>query len=112
MFSRQFPIKRINFRGHTTIIEGPNLFGPKSSFHSPPRSPVYKGTTQYKSQSALHAAAHWYNTGTWVSADFVVVLSKVDVKTVTKSLLYVGIRTSMRRHAVRTGLFIESSPVP
>eukprot|EP00493_Phyllostaurus_siculus_P011132 UN11289 len=25
-FSRQFPIKRTNCRGHTTIIEGPNLF--------------------------------------------------------------------------------------
>ena len=33
MFSRRFPMKRTNFRGHTTIIEGPNLFGPKSSFH-------------------------------------------------------------------------------
>ena len=33
MFCRQFPIKRTNFRSHTTIIEGPNLFGPKSSFH-------------------------------------------------------------------------------
>ena len=33
IFSRQFPIKRTNSRGHTTIIEGPNLFGPKSSFH-------------------------------------------------------------------------------
>ena len=33
MFSRQFPIKRTNSRGHTTIIEGPNLFCQKSSFH-------------------------------------------------------------------------------
>ena len=33
IFSRQFPIKRTNSRGHTTIIEGLNLFGPKSSFH-------------------------------------------------------------------------------
>ena len=35
MFSRQLSIKRTNSNGHTTIIEGPNLFGPKSSFHSP-----------------------------------------------------------------------------
>ena len=35
MFSRQFPIKRTNSRDHTTIIEGPNLFGPKSSSHVP-----------------------------------------------------------------------------
>ena len=38
-FSRQFPIKRINSRAHTTIIEGPNLFGPKSSFHSLKKTP-------------------------------------------------------------------------
>ena len=35
MFSRQFSIKHTNFRGQTTIIKGPNLFGPKSSSHVP-----------------------------------------------------------------------------
>ena len=39
MFSRQFPIKRTNSRVHTTIIEGPNLFCQKSSFHSPKKRP-------------------------------------------------------------------------
>ena len=39
MFSRQFSIKRTNSRGHTTIIEGHNLFGPKSSFHPPKKTP-------------------------------------------------------------------------
>ena len=29
-------IKRTNPRGHTTIIEGPNLFCQKRSFNSPP----------------------------------------------------------------------------
>ena len=38
MFSRQFPIKRTNSRGHMTIIEGPNLFGPKSSSHVPKKT--------------------------------------------------------------------------
>ena len=31
---RQYPGKLTNSHGHKTIIEGPNLFGPKSSFHS------------------------------------------------------------------------------
>eukprot|EP00493_Phyllostaurus_siculus_P016075 UN16320 len=31
-------MKRINSRGHTTIMEGPNLFV-KSSFHSPNKEP-------------------------------------------------------------------------
>ena len=35
MFSRQFHIKRTNSRGHTTSIEGPNLFCQKSSSHVP-----------------------------------------------------------------------------
>ena len=43
MFSRQFPIKRTNSRGHTTIIEGPNLFGPKSSFQPPKKMASFKG---------------------------------------------------------------------
>ena len=38
MFSRQFPIKRTDSRAHTTIIEGPNLFCQKSSFHSPQKN--------------------------------------------------------------------------
>ena len=42
MFSRQFPIKRTNSRGHTTIIEGPNLFCQKSSFHSPQKKTSFK----------------------------------------------------------------------
>ena len=42
MFSKQFPIKRINSRGHTTIIEGPNLFGPKSSFQPPNKMASFK----------------------------------------------------------------------
>ena len=37
MFSKQFPIKRTNFHGHTTNTTGSNLFCQKSSFHSPPQ---------------------------------------------------------------------------
>ena len=48
MFSRQFPIKRTNSRDHTTIIEGPNLFGPKSSFHSLKKTPPLKSTSFWK----------------------------------------------------------------
>ena len=33
---RQYPGKLTNSHGHKTIIEGPNLFGPKNSFHPPP----------------------------------------------------------------------------
>ena len=42
MFSRQFPIKRTNSRGHTTIIEGPNLFCQKSSFQPPQKMASFK----------------------------------------------------------------------
>ena len=45
MFSRKFPIKRTNSRTHTTIIEGPNLFGPKSSFHFPKKTTSFKKGT-------------------------------------------------------------------
>ena len=38
MFSRQFSIKRTNSRGHTTIIEAPNLFCQKSSSHVPKKN--------------------------------------------------------------------------
>ena len=38
MFSTQFPIKRTNSRSHTTNTPWPNLFGPKRSFHFPPKS--------------------------------------------------------------------------
>ena len=37
MFSRQFPTKRINSRGHTTITDS-NLFRQKSSFHFPKKN--------------------------------------------------------------------------
>ena len=53
MFSRQFPIKCINFHGHTTIIEGPNLFGPKGSFHSPKKMTSF--TTMFK----VHKRYFW-----------------------------------------------------
>ena len=45
MFSRQFPIKHNNSRDHTTIIEGSNLFGPKSSSHVPKKQtpPLKRG---------------------------------------------------------------------
>ena len=42
MFSRRFPIKCTNSRAHPTIIEGPNLFGPKSSFHFPKKPTSFK----------------------------------------------------------------------
>ena len=42
MFSRQFSIKRTSSRGHTTIIEGPNQFCQKSSFHLPKKTPPLK----------------------------------------------------------------------
>ena len=42
MFSRQFPIKRTNSHGHTTIIERPNLFCQKSSSHSPKKKTSFK----------------------------------------------------------------------
>ena len=42
MFSRQFSIKRTNSRGHTTITDGSNLFGPKSSFQPPKINASFK----------------------------------------------------------------------
>ena len=37
MFSRQFPVEHTNSQGQTTITADSNLFGPKSSFHLPPK---------------------------------------------------------------------------
>ena len=51
-FSRQFPIKRINSRVHTTIIEGPNLFCQKSSFHSPNKK------TSFKNANLVNVSKH------------------------------------------------------
>ena len=47
MFSRQFSIKCTDSRGHTTIIEGPNLFCQKSSSHSPKKKTSFKSFTYY-----------------------------------------------------------------
>ena len=49
ILSRQFPIKRTNSRGHTTIIEGPNLFGPKSSFQPPKKMASFKDLITFES---------------------------------------------------------------
>ena len=35
MFSKQFPIEHTNSGGHTTVIEGPDLFCKKVHFNSP-----------------------------------------------------------------------------
>ena len=43
MFSKQFPIKRTNSHGHTTITAGANLFCQKSSFHFPKKKTSFKG---------------------------------------------------------------------
>ena len=40
--SRQFPIRRTNSRGHTTITDGSNDFGPKSSFQTPKINASFK----------------------------------------------------------------------
>ena len=42
MFSKQFPIKRTNSHGHTTITAGSNLFCQKSSFHFPKKTTSFK----------------------------------------------------------------------
>ena len=56
-FFRQFPIKRTNSRGHTAIIEGPNLFYQKNSFHSPNKKTSFN--RRPPSRVPARSAASW-----------------------------------------------------
>ena len=63
MFSKQFPIKRTNSHGRTTITTGSNLFCQKSSFHFPKKKTSFKSQTRIFWQNLMFWAPTFLSSG-------------------------------------------------